>query len=120
MERQDPAGDLEAEGIPELEDPPPGMEGTGGDYEAMGAPRDQPLASADYGTTAREQRVPEPEEIRRRREVPDRLTGGRDQPTVGRLVEDDEPADAGLEVAEATDDTLGLSAEEAAMHIIPE
>ncbi len=47
---QDPAGELDAEGIPE-DGPPPGMAGTGGDYEEMIPPRDHPVAATDYGVS---------------------------------------------------------------------
>jgi hypothetical protein len=118
MERPDPSGDLDAEGIPDLEDPPPGLQDTGGDYEALTPPRDYPLAADEYGTTAREQRIEEPLDVRRRREVPDRIPRYSDEPEVGRLIADDEQ-DGRLD-AEGTDDTVGLSAEESAIHVIPE
>lgn len=117
MERQDPYGDLEREGIPELDDPPPGLEDTGGDYEAVVAPRDRPLVADDYGTTAREQRVPEPQDVRSRRELPDREMERRRQPPMGRLADD---GDDDLEATEVSEDRFGLSAEEAAMHPISE
>jgi hypothetical protein len=111
MERPDPADDLEEEGIPEVEELPPGLEGTGGDYEAVPAPRDRPQASLDWGITEDEERRGEPLEVRRRRELPDRVKA--DPVVVPRLVEEEELGD---EFAELTDDDTGLSAEEAAMH----
>ena|SRR5207253_447035 len=111
MERPDPADDLEEEGIPPIEELPPGLEDTGGDYEAVPAPRDHPVAAEDYGITEEEERRGEPLEVRRRRELPDRISPVR--PVVPRLVEDE---DYGDEFGELSDDAAGLSAEEAAMH----
>jgi hypothetical protein len=75
----DPAGDLDAEGVPE-EDLPPGLAGTGGDYEEIAAPRETPGPSVDYGTTAAEQQVGEPLAMRVAREEPDVSPAGGEQP----------------------------------------
>jgi hypothetical protein len=66
-EPQDTAGQLDAEGIPE-EELPPGVEGTGGDYEEEPIPRDYPIAALDFGTTAVEQAAGESLERRVARE----------------------------------------------------
>jgi hypothetical protein len=110
MQDPDP-DDLEQEGLPPVEEPPPGYEGTGGDYEALTPPRDRPTAALDYGTTEEEERRGEPMYMRRRRELPDRVVA--DPEVVPRVVED---TDDGDEFAELSDDDAGLSAEEAAMH----
>ena len=75
----DPAGELDAEGVPE-EDLPPGMAGTGGDYEEIAAPRETPGPSVDYGTTAAEQRLEEPLAMRVAREEPDVSPAGGQDP----------------------------------------
>jgi hypothetical protein len=111
MERPDTNDDLEEEGIPEVEELPPGMEDTGGDYESLAAPRDRPIAALDYGITEEEQRRGEPLHVRHRRELPDRVKA--DPEVVPRVVEDEADGD---EFADLTDDDSALSAEEAAMH----
>jgi hypothetical protein len=111
MERPDTNDDLEKEGIPDVEEPPPGMEGTGGDYEAVAGPRDRPIAALDYGITEEEERRGEPLYVRHRRELPDPVQA--DAEVVPRVVEDEDDGD---EFAELTDDDAALSAEEAAMH----
>jgi hypothetical protein len=112
--------DLEAEGIPPLEDPPPGID-EDNDIEGLVPPGDRPKAATDWGVTPREELLDEPLSDRVKREVPDRVRHVEEP--VGRLVApdegwlenvDDEPA----EVAFETDDDVALSAEEAAMHII--
>jgi hypothetical protein len=113
--------DLEAEGIPPIEEQPPGIEGQN-EVEGMIPPGDRPKAVEDWGTTSREERLDEPLAERVLREQPERESGGAGagQP-VGRLVQPDggmvdldrEPT----EVAMETEDDGGLSAEEAAMHI---
>lgn len=75
----DPAGRLDAEGVPE-DDLPPGMPGTGGDYEEIPAPREAPGASVDYGITAAEERIDEPIEQRVAREEPDVVPAGEQEP----------------------------------------
>jgi hypothetical protein len=110
--------DMEAEGIPAIEDNPPGISGQN-EVEGAMPPGDEPRGAQDWGVTAREQETDEPLADRVRREQPDREPGG-DVP-VGRLVQ----PDAGIvdidteatEVAMETEDDAGLAAEEAAMHI---
>lgn len=78
----DPAGRLDAEGVPE-DDLPPGMAGTGGDYEEVAGPRETPGASVDYGVTAAEERIDEPIEQRVAREEPDVMPSGEQEPPAG-------------------------------------
>ncbi|MDQ1438397.1 MAG: hypothetical protein QOK43_2026 [Acidimicrobiaceae bacterium] len=110
--------DLEAEGIPPIEDNPPGI---GGDNEVEGMipPGDTPQGVDQWGTTAREEQSDEPLAERVRRELPDVEPG--DDGHVGRLVQQDQGMiDMDVEaeeVATMTGDDAGLSAEEAAMHI---
>jgi hypothetical protein len=116
--------DYEAEGMPPPEDPPPGIDDMSED-EGIIPPGDRPQAALDWGTTAREELLDEPLADRVKREVPDRIPHD-DGRVHGRLVEpdegwmgnlDDEPA----EIAELVeDDDAGLSAEEAALHIVDE
>ena len=104
--------ELEAEGIPALDD-------AVNDDEGMAPPRDHPTAVDDYGTTAAEQRVPEPLSDFVERERPDVFRADGDR--VGRLVAPDAGSgedDEATEVAMETDDDVGESAEEAAMHIV--
>ncbi len=108
--------DLEAEGLPAVEDQPPGVDDL---LEGIVPPRDQPLVSAGEGVTAAEQRNPETLSQRARREIPEGGYDEEDAP-VGRLVQpdqgvaglDDEPDELATEVA----DLDGLSAEEQAVH----
>jgi hypothetical protein len=96
-------------------------------------PRDRPLGLDEYGVTHLEEELGEPLDVRLRREVPD--FGARDRfdvpvdedqeeeppPVVGRLVAPDEGIGPDLEakaVASDTHELEGLSAEEAAMHVI--
>ncbi len=118
---QDTVGELEDEGIPELDDPPPGMETTGGDYEADPVPRDHPIAATDFGTTAAEELAGEPIADSVRREVPDVRPWSRQttsqEPAAGRLVADDTDGGGLDEYGTDTGEHAGLSAEESAMHI---
>jgi hypothetical protein len=115
-----PATDMEAEGLPDTEDQPPGIDIENA-VEGMIPPRDHPVGADQWGTTAAEEARGEPLADRVRREQPD--VARADQRPVGRLVAPDAGTgrdDEGTEVAEEErDDTLGLSAEEAAMHIEP-
>ena len=110
--------DLEAEGIPPIDENPPGIDGDN-DIEGMIPPGDTPRAALDYGTTAREEQLDEPLRDRVRRELPDREPGRRDE--VGRLVQPDggmvDMDREATEVAIESEDGDALSAEEAAMHI---
>ena len=103
--------DLESEGIPALDDAANADEG-------IMSPRDYPVAVDEYGVTAAEQRTPESLEARIAREEPDVVVGDEDR--VGRLVAPDAgggPDEEPTEVARETEDDLGESAEEAAMHV---
>lgn len=115
----DRSNDLEAEGIPTLEDNPPGMDDAYNQVEGMMPPRDEPVAVDEFGITPEEGRKQEPLAERVLREEPDIVQGDGD--LVGRLVENDRGiVDVDMEetsVARETEDDDGLSAEEAAMHI---
>lgn len=84
-------------------------------------PRDTPLAAEDYGTTGAEEARDEPLTERLRRDVPEVSAGHRpvdpDRLAAtafpGRLVSDDGP-----QVAEG--DTGGFTAEESAVHLVPQ
>lgn len=113
---------LDAEGIPDLEGPLPEKAATGDPQEGTPPPSDRP-AAADYGVTAEEQSRPEPLDQRLAREVPD--TARPDNR--GTVVVAPEDEDVGLfddekdVVARSGDDAgQGLSAEEAAVHIVDE
>ena len=113
------ATDLEAEGLPAIEDQPPGLEDDYNQVEGMMPPRDHPVAAEDFGVTAEEERMQEPLAERVLREEPDIMDGLDD--SVGRLVEPDQGV-AGLDdeatsIASDSADTDGMSAEEAAMHV---
>jgi hypothetical protein len=115
---------LDQEGIPDLEGPLPEKAATGDPQEGAPPPTDKP-ASADYGVTAEEQSRPEPLDVRLARELPD-VEGLGAEPEAGVLVAPEDEA-LGLEddekdvVGRAADDELiGLSAEEAAVHVVDE
>jgi hypothetical protein len=89
--------------------------------DAEDSPREAPLAVEDYGTTVVEQARHEPLRKRLTREVPD--LGERHRPLDPDRVSRTEPAgrlfvEDGPRVAQG--DTGGLSAEESAMHLLPE
>jgi hypothetical protein len=107
--------DLEAEGLPAVEDQPPGVDDL---LDGIVPPRDQPLVAGGDGVTAAEQRTGETLSQRAAREVPE--GGEADDDTLGRLVQPD-PGVAGLdaepdELATEVPDLDGLSAEEQAIH----
>jgi len=113
--------DYEREGLPPLENAPPGIDDVN-EEEGLVLPGDTPKGATQWGVTAREEVLGEPLVTRRGREVPDRMHDDLDDGRVhGRLVQpdggmvdvDDEPA----EIADLVDDDAGLSAEEAALHI---
>jgi hypothetical protein len=111
--------DLEAEGIPPIDDAPPGLEDQYNQIEGMMPPGDQPMGATEFGVTAEEERQQEPLAERVRREEPEVSVGTGD--VLGRLVEPDQGMvdydDEESSVASESDDADGLSAEEAAMHI---
>jgi len=113
--------DFEAEGLPAIEDPPPGLEDDYNQVEGMMPPRDFPLGAEEFGITGEEERLQEPLADRVLREEPDLLVDTLEDDRVGRLIEPDQGV-AGLDyerdvIASEADDADGLSAEEAAMHI---
>jgi hypothetical protein len=134
----DPADPFEEEGLasPDPNDGPKRV--TGDPQEELSVPAERPVAVTDFGTTADEQRSDEPLDGRLAREEPDLRAAGRadaspdaDQPypedpdeRVGRIVETDEGARPDEEkdaVAHSVGtDKGGFSAEERAMHIIPD
>ena len=130
----------EAEGIPDPGFSAPGQMEAGDLDAVMEPPHDTSVAVDEFGTTAAEQRDGESLTGRLDREVPDVLASadkpadesvGADTPFderagqgVGRLVEPDEGArgdiDADMTAADVGTDLGGYSAEEAAMHEVPE
>ncbi|MBW3669224.1 MAG: hypothetical protein KY443_08430 [Actinobacteria bacterium] len=111
--------DLEAEGIPAIEDAPPGLDDAYNQVEGMMPPRDHPVGAEEFGITPEEERMDEPLADRVRREEPETMPG--DDTGVGRLVEPDQGV-AGLDdeptnIAGDSADNDGMSAEESAVHI---
>lgn len=113
-----PQPDPEAEGLPAIEDNPPGIDGDN-DIEGMIPPGDSPKGATEFGVTPREEVLGEPLADRVRRELPDREPG--DVEPLGRIVEPDQGMiDIDNEervIGTMTQDDAGLSAEESAMHI---
>lgn len=106
--------DPEAEGMPAVDEQPPGVEEDSA-VEEEPLPADRALVSNDFTTTATGQRIPEPAWRRARREQPEEFEE-QDRPA-GRLVAPEEAGDDGEQLAEeAEDDVGGLTAEEAAVH----
>src|SRR3954454_2503261 len=130
MPDDNPNEDLEAEGIPAIEDPIPGRDVETSE-EGMMAPRDHSVAAGSdpaYPVTAAEERARESVADRARRENPDFGEGdfGRDEESdlAPRLMEPDSDIDevdvTAEEVADLVDDGGGFTAEESAMHIVSE
>lgn len=135
-----PADPFEEEGLASPDPEYDGKRITGDPQEEMAVPGERPIATTDYGTTADEESHAEPLDSRLAREQPDMSARAglnadespdADQPypedpdeKVGRLVETDEGARADDEPdAVASDvgtDKGGFSAEERAMHIVPD
>jgi hypothetical protein len=131
---------MEAEGIPDLERQSDALCVDPDDAYGMEPPRDAPIASDDFGTTAAEMHDGEPLDGRIAREEPDVIdlvdqapdeSEGSDTPYsqrsgqgVGRLVEPDEGArsdtEADMVALDVGTDLGGYSAEESAMHLEPE
>jgi hypothetical protein len=115
---------LDAEGIPDLEGPLPEKVATGDPQEGTPPPTDRP-AAADYGVTAEEQSREEPLDQKLRREVPDTEVRADDAPEI-LVAPEDEAIDAPVDeekdlIGRGVDPgTEGLSAEEAAVHVIDE
>jgi hypothetical protein len=108
--------DSEAEGIPLLDEQPPGVEADTA-VEGGYPPRDHPVAVEERGVTAAEAAVPETLEERVARERPDVLQRLPEEPE-GRIAEADDPlAGEDLYGEWDTEDAAGLSPEEAAVHL---
>ncbi len=120
----DPMADtsLEDEGIPDPDEQPPGLSRSGGVAEGIVPPRDYPQVSEDLRTTAAGELSDEPLAERVRREEPDfgerRRAGDGGE---GRLVQPDaggEYDETPEEVAELMGENHGITAEEAAIHVV--
>ncbi|MDA8393489.1 MAG: hypothetical protein M0Z87_11995 [Actinomycetota bacterium] len=112
-EQPSDAFDAEAEGVPDIEGLPPGIDADLA-QEGMIPPSDVPLGSASWGTTEGEERQGESLEQRVAQELPED-TGYHETGLEGRL-EDNGTGDT-QEVGVMSDDTAGMSAEEAAVHV---
>ena len=117
MDRPGDPRDLEAEGLPAVEDQPPGVSDL---LDGIVPPRDQPLVAGGDGVTAAEQRSGETISQRATREVPEGDEEEEDEEVAGRLLQPDQGV-AGLDVepeelATEVPDLDGLSAEEQAIH----
>src|SRR3954454_1304166 len=131
MPDDNPNEDLEAEGIPAIEEPFPGRDVETSE-EGMMAPRDHSVAAGSdpaYAGTAGEERAQESVGARAQRENPDfgEVDSGGDEeaPLAPRLMEPDSDIDevdvTAEEVGLTSDDfDGGLTAEESAMHIVSE
>lgn len=109
---------LEAEGIPDHEDALTVDEG-------IIPPRDHPQAVEEFGTTAAEQLIGESLADRVRREEPEQGDWSAAGGGLGRLVEpgsgvDEIDEEKDLVATAVAGDDGGLSAEEAAMHLVEE
>ena len=123
--------ELESEGQPALYSAPPGQD-LDLDQDPPVVPTDRPMGATQYGTTAREGRIDEPLAARAARETPEvdeegSFAGDEPDPVAARLMAPDSDVDevdvTSEEVAfesESPEDDAGLSAEEAAMHVVSE
>jgi hypothetical protein len=84
---------LDEEGVPDLDGPLPEKELTGDPQEGETPPGDRPRASVDWGTTANEQRLGEPLDIRIARELPEEGATDPADDVAFDLGLDDEPTD---------------------------
>lgn len=113
------------EGVPELEDHSPGKVAAGETPEGLVTPRDYPLGTDEYGTTATEEAVGETVAGRTAGEEPDlsseALVGDGGNVLAGRLVQPDsgmvDVDDTAEEFGYDVGDGAGLSAEEAAIRV---
>ncbi len=119
MKNTNPGESMDAEGLPELEDRPPGIDAEL-DQEGVMVPRDHPVAAGDdpaYPTTVAEHRAVEGVAERASRENPD---FGAEELGVGggvqgsRAVSTDDPSG---ETSVPTDPTAARTSEEAAVHV---
>src|SRR5690242_19888313 len=84
--------DPDAEGIPDLDAPLPGKVASGDPQEGPAPPRDVPVGSLEYGTTAREESLGESLDRKLRREEPELdedevFDDEAAEDTVGRLID---------------------------------
>ncbi|MEO6714016.1 MAG: DUF5709 domain-containing protein [Mycobacteriales bacterium] len=105
----------------------PEQDAIGDGTDSTPTPPDEPVAATDFGTTVRETLDGESLEGRLAREIPDvtiDTPATADESAAGRLVDPDQGAYADTEkdavAFDAGADDGGLSAEEAAMHVVPE
>lgn len=105
----------------------PEQDAVGDGTDTTPTPPDQPVAATDFGTTVRETLEGESLDGRLAREVPDVAPGTpypTDEGLAGRLVDTDQGAYEDTEkdavAYDAGADGGGASAEEAAMHVVPE
>lgn len=129
MSDNEPDQSLEAEGIPEMYDAPPGRD-IETNEEAFMVPRDYPIAAGQdptYAVTAAEDRAQETIGERAEREEPDFGEAGMDDeaPLAGQLMAPDSAVDSPDVTPEevallSEDETAGLTAEEAAVHVASE
>jgi hypothetical protein len=126
----EPEDPMEAEGIPDPWQLEPEQAATGQAEGTIEPPHDIPMLVDDFGTTAKEMHDGEPLDLRLSREEPDVFASVDAYPdesvgqSVGRLVEPDEGArtddEPDLVATDVGTDLGGFSAEEAAMHVVPE
>lgn len=121
------AADIDNDDVPDDSGFLPEQDAVGDDTGGVVDPPDEPVAVTDYGTTVRESLEGEPLDGRLARELPDATPTSpypTDEGEVGRLVDPDQGAYSDTEKdAVAYDvgaDGGAASAEEAAMHVIPE
>jgi len=129
MSAYEPDQSLDAEGIPDMYDAPPGRD-VETNEESFMAPRDYPIAAGEdpaYAVTASEERQQETVAERASRELPDVAAAGLDEEASlgGSLMAPDSDVESpdltSEEVALVSeDDTGGLTAEEAAVRVAPE
>jgi len=110
---------LDQEGIPDLDGPLSAKSETGDPQEGVSPPSDRP-ASLDWGTTAIEQSEDEPLSARLARERPDDLVAAVDLDYPVELVDGGVDVDDGELIGQAVETDAGMSAEEAAIHIVTE
>ena len=134
----EPESEFEDEGIPDPEEFNPEVEATGDTGYNLSVPGTRSVGVEEFGTTAREEREGEGLDRRVSHEEPEVYTDAaiardpegddldtpfHDPESVGRLVDDDEGAheDENAELtAHEYDAEGGETAEESAMHIVPE
>lgn len=111
--------DVEAEGIPEMDEQPPGIDAdTAG--EGMIPPRDHPLGVDEVGVSATEEARGETAAERAARQRPDTLQR-LPEDSGGRLVEPSAADPKGEAVGEwERQDTGGVGAEESAIQVVEE